>query len=238
MEILVTGGASGLGLAITNKLVTTLADAKIYVTYSASKTTAVALSQKYSNVEAIKVDFKKEDDVESLCNFLKQKNVDVIVNNALSGLNKNYFHKTEPLIFTESFKNNVLPVLKITQAFILNARKRKSGKIITVLSSAILNNPPLGMSVYLAEKNYLLAVHKSWAVENAAFNITSNCVSPGFMNTKLNEQTDSRIIDDLVLSHPLKKLLTINEVADSVIFLINASNQLNMQNIVINSSLL
>ena len=80
-------------------------------------------------------------------------------------------------------------------------------------------------------------MHRSWALENAAFNITSNCISPGFMATALNKDTDERIVEDMIAKHPLKKLLTTGEVAAVVLFLMDASGQVNGNNIIINSSL-
>lgn len=236
MEILITGGASGLGFALTEKIAQALPNSKIYFTYSNSKNNSDILTSKYPKTFGVKCDFGADDEVDNLCSFLKDRNIDIIINNALAKLERNYFHKTSEEFIMQSFNLNILPVLKITQAFIIKARKRKSGKIITILSSAITNLPPIGMSVYVAEKNYLLSMHKSWASENAAFNMTSNCISPGFMNTNLNSNTDSRIVDEMTSSHPLKKLLTVEEVADTVLFLVQATPQLNMQNIIINSS--
>ena len=46
------------------------------------------------------------------------------------------------------------------------------------------------LSIYIADKNYLLAIHRSWAIENAAFKITFNCVLPGFMLTPHNNATE------------------------------------------------
>ena len=236
-KILITGGASGLGAAITGRIAEKFPDAEICFTYNTSAEKAKAIEKEFSNCRAIQCDFKNREHIDALCDFIKNNNTDILINNAVTGIDKNHFHKTPQEYFSASFAANVIPVLSITQAFITNARKRKSGKIITVLSAAVHNSPPIGWSVYIAEKNYLLAMHRSWATENAAFNITSNCVSPGFMNTPLNADTDERIKEDMAATHPLKKLLTPEDVAATVVFLAGAGNQLNMQNIIINSSL-
>ena len=72
---------------------------------------------------------------------------------------------------------------------------------------------------------------KSWAAENVQFNIQSNAVSPEFMDTALNEGLDPRLKEAMVKHHPLKKLLTPADVADTVKFLIEAPAHLNGQNI-------
>jgi enoyl-[acyl-carrier-protein] reductase (NADH) len=54
------------------------------------------------------------------------------------------------------------------------------------------------------------------------------------MRTKLTENIDDRIIKAIEDLNPTKKLLTIEEVADTVYFLINCSQQVNGVNIVLN----
>lgn len=237
MNILITGGASGLGEAITTAAALANPTATVYFTYHTSQQNAIAIQDKYINTRAIECDFNNQADMDSLCLFIETNDIGILVNNAIAGLAQQYFHKIAKEEFTNGFAANVLPVIAITKSFIAKARKIKSGKIITILSSAIINTPPTGWSAYTAEKNYLLAMHKSWALENAAFNITSNCISPGFMATHLNHATDERIVEDLIAKHPLKKLLTTTEVADVVLFLISASSHVNGNNIIINASL-
>ena len=237
MNILITGGASGLGEAITTAAAVAFPQATVYFTYHSSGQNATAIQDKYSNTHALKCDFTNQQDMDTICSFIEKKGIDILVNNAIAGLSQQYFHKMEKKEFAEGFTNNVLPVMAITKSFIKTARKIKSGKIITILSSAIINTAPTGWSAYVAEKNYLLAMHRSWATENAAFNITSNCISPGFMATHLNNNTDDRIVEDMIAKHPLKKLVTPAEVAVVALFLINASSQVSGNNIIINSSL-
>jgi 3-oxoacyl-[acyl-carrier protein] reductase len=131
---------------------------------------------------------------------------------------------------------NVYPVVKLTQQFIADSRKRKSGKIITILSSGIINKPPLGWSEYIANKAYLHSMAKSWAVENVSFGITSNCVSPSFMQTNLTKQTDKRIVELMISDNPHKRLLTEVEVAEAVSFLVTASPHINGSNLIINAA--
>jgi 3-oxoacyl-[acyl-carrier protein] reductase len=233
MNVLITGGASGLGEAITRKLA---ADDSsfVYFTYSSSKDTALSIESKYKNTKAIYCDFKNQASFDSFLASVATIDVDVLINNAFTGFTKNHFHKLSSEYFLESFKHNVIPTIQLTQKIILGFRKRKFGKIITILSAAIINKPPIGWSEYVANKNYLLSLSKSWAIENSSFNITSNCISPSFMQTALNKDTDERIVDEMTNSHPLKRLLTIDEVGESVEWLMKSSQQINGVNLVIN----
>jgi len=98
----------------------------------------------------------------------------------------------------------------------------------------LVGNPPVGSSEYVAAKAYLASLSKSWAVENAY--ISSNCISPSFMKTQLTSDVDERLIQDMVNKHPLKRLVTVDEVAETVRFLVSASQQINGVNVVMNAA--
>lgn len=236
MGILITGGASGLGEAITKRMAVGFPQEKIYITYNRSGADAAKLSEIHPQIKGIHCDFSNEVELEKLCQFIGENGIDILIHNAFQGISIAHFHKVPQKDFTDGFRRNVLPVLLITQAFIAAARKRGSGKIITVLTSSRYGAPPFGYSNYVAEKSYLYAMHKSWVSENASFNITSNCISPGFMLTAINKETDERIVEGMISKHPLKKLLTIEETADMVFSIASASQQLNGQDIILDSS--
>ena len=235
MKILITGGASGLGLAITKKLAQEPSNV-IYFTYRSSEEKARLLEQEFPNTKAFHVDFNDADSIEAFLGKLVVLTPDVLINNAITGFTLNHFHKIEKSVFESSFRSNVYPVVRITQKFISESRKRKSGKIITILSSSIISKPPTGFSEYAANKAYLYSMAKSWASENAAFGITSNCISPSFMQTTLTSQIDSRLIENMVGDNPNKSLLKEEEVAEAVNYLVNATPQINGSNIIINAA--
>jgi hypothetical protein len=56
------------------------------------------------------------------------------------------------------------------------------------------------------------------------------------MQTKLTSDIDERIIDQIINNHPLKKILRTTEVAETVTFLVNSSQQINGIDLVINSA--
>lgn len=235
MNILITGGASGLGEAIT-KILAKEKGNNVYFTYSGSETSAKNIESVFNNTFSIKCDFKDSESVKSLTNTIEQFDLDCLINNAYTGnVINTYFHKINENIFSSEFRFNILPTILITQAAITHFRKKKRGKIITVLTSSLYNTPPIGSSSYVANKAYLASLVKSWATENAKFNITSNSVSPSFMQTKLTSFVDERIMEQMISNHPLKRLLTVEEVAETVFFLTNTSPQINSVDIILNS---
>lgn len=235
MNILVTGGASGLGEAITRNLAKDLNNT-VYFTYSSSEANAKKIESDFSNTFSLKCDFKNSSEVQLLVNKVDDLKLDLLINNAYSGTPiRTYFHKISPDTFSSEFMLNIMPTILITQSAISSFRKKKKGKIITILTSFLLNTPPLGSSSYVASKAYLGSLVKSWAAENSKFNITSNSISPSFMQTNLTLDVDERVIEQIVNEHPLKRILTVDEVAESVFFLTNATSQINGIDIILNA---
>ena len=236
MNILITGGSSGLGKAIVERL-SEQTEHQILFTFNRHEEEAARLVNKAtSRLESVKCDFGDLSEVEQLTGRISDFNPDVLVNNAYVGLPQGkHFHKTETDDFAESFQRNLIPTIRISKACIDVFRKKKFGKIINVLTAALLDLPPVGYAVYACNKAYLQQLSKSWNTEYSKSNITSNCVSPEFMLTNLSGEVDERVVAQLTERHPLHRLLTPDEVAETVLYLIHASQQLNGVNIPVNA---
>jgi len=224
MKILITGGSSGLGKAITEQL---SAGHEVFFTYYNTE-------DNIANTSSLYLDMTSTESIKKLSKWIETEQPEVLINNAITGLRQNHSHKLSGENHLESFSSNVAPVIDITNAFIVQARKRKSGKIINVLTSYLIGKPPIGLSQYTAQKAYLLSLNKSWASENIKFNVTSNAVSPSIMRTELTSDTDERIFENMIEGHPLKRLIEPKEVAECIEYMVNSSLFMNGQNIVMN----
>jgi NAD(P)-dependent dehydrogenase (short-subunit alcohol dehydrogenase family) len=236
MNILITGGASGLGEAITRKFAENSKN-NVYFTYCNSKQAASGIVNDFQNTFSTKCDFRDKNEVISLASKISEFDIDILINNAYDGeFLKTHFHKINIIDFEHDFSVNIVPTIILTQAAISYFRKKKAGKIITVLSAALIGVPPVGSAVYSAGKAYLAQLSKSWASENAKFGISSNTVSPAMMETKLTSVIDERMIEQIKETHPLKSLLNREEVAESIFYLANTSAYVNGTDIVINAA--
>ncbi len=189
MNILVTGGASGLGEALTRKLAGDDKNA-VFITYCRSEEKAEALKKEFSNVRIFHCDFSKKESVEALVAQMAAMDLDALINNAISGLDIVRFHEAKPEYFLERFQTNVLPVITLTGEAIRNFRTKGKGKIVTILTAMLDEKPPTGFSEYVASKAYLAALSRSWAAENGRWNIAVHSVSPAFMRTELTDKMD------------------------------------------------
>ena len=235
MNILITGGSSGLGKSIVEAAASDKSNT-VYFTYRSHKENADAICSQFDNAVAVHCDFTDSASLESFVNQIADFNLDVLVNNAYSGTTLGWhFHKTPVEDFASAFQNNVLPLISITQKSIETFRKKKSGKIITILTSALVGTPPMGYSVYSATKAYIAQLVKSWSKEYIKLGVTSNAVAPDFMQTALTEETNDFVKEQIKESNPLKTILTTEEVATVVLDLINSSSQLNGVTIPVNA---
>ncbi len=236
MNILITGGASGLGEVITRKLAEN-SSSFVNFTYCRSAESAKSIENEFNNTKAFYCDFA--DDV-SLADFaakIAAMDIDVLVNNAITGIIKKHFHKTEPIEYSRSFHDNTLPVIVITSEALKLFRKKRSGRIINVLSIYSLGVPPAGLSEYSANKAYILSLSNSWAAENNKLGIISNCISPDIMAAGLNKDTDERILQELAENSETGKLLTTIETAQAVEYLLTADAGINGRNIEVRSGM-
>jgi 3-oxoacyl-[acyl-carrier protein] reductase len=234
MKILVTGGTGGLGSAIVELLAGDPGN-QVYFSYRSAQDKAAQLMASFGNVEAIRCDFSDPDSLQSFLNTIDGIEINALVNNAAEKFIPVHAHKLTTEMVDSGFQHNVISSVAITNCLIKKFRTAKWGRIITILSSALVSNPATGWAGYIAEKNYLLSMSRSWATENIRFNITSNCISPSFMKTDFTSETDARIVDSMLAAHPLKRFLEPSEVAALVADLLRASPFLNGQHIVMNA---
>ncbi|MFZ0035569.1 MAG: SDR family oxidoreductase, partial [Sedimentisphaerales bacterium] len=95
MNVLVTGGASGLGQAITRKLAVESQIEKLYFTYNNSVDNARQVEADFNNTKGIKCDFTNIGQVEELVSQIPAMDLDVLINNAIVGITNKHFQKTD-----------------------------------------------------------------------------------------------------------------------------------------------
>ena len=235
MTILITGGSRGLGCALVEALAQDL-DNEILFTYCHHEEEAQVLVGRFKNVRALQVDFFNEENVKSFAEGLESEHIDVLINNAYAGNPQGiHFYKSDPDEFAKAFQANVMPFIRITQACLKGMRKQKFGKIVNIITSYVMDVPPTGFSVYTATKAYIRQLSKSISKEMGRFNITSNCILPDYMQTDFGKVEDFQL-EQMKDAHPLKALLQPQEVAQIVVSLLKASQQLNGAEIPINAA--
>src|SRR5690606_26839829 len=97
--------------------------------------------------------------------------------------------------------------------------EKKWGRVINIASRAHLGNP--GQTNYSAAKAGLIGFTRSLAFEQGKFNITSNAVAPGFVETDLIRSLDTydMLRANALARQPIQRLGSVEDIADIVSFL-------------------
>jgi NAD(P)-dependent dehydrogenase (short-subunit alcohol dehydrogenase family) len=235
---LVTGGATGIGLAITKSLVA--AGARVTIA-SRNSERVTAVAAELENVNGVTLDVTNPKDISAV--FEQAEPVDILVNNAGIAF-ATPFEKMSLEQWSDVMAVNLTGVFLCTQAVLASMRERNRGRIINIASTAGLKGAPY-ISAYAASKHGLIGMTRSLALELATTGITANCVCPGFTDTDMvadaitnitskTGRSDAEALAELVKHNPQRRLVTPEEVADTVLWLCqDSSRSITGQSIVI-----
>jgi 3-hydroxybutyrate dehydrogenase len=231
---LVTGAASGIGLAIGSDLARQgftvwLSDTRL----EAAESAAQELRGKGFKANAIKLDVSSEADIANALVSLEDAGgyVDVLINNA--GIQ----HVARLEDFPVDRWKLLTEILLIGPAMLSRAvlplmRRHNFGRIINVGSIHSLVASP-HKSAYVAAKHGLLGFSKVVALETADQNITINTLCPSYVKTALVEQqiasqakahgiSEEDVINKIMLEPmPKKSFIEMDELNGAVNYLIS-----------------
>jgi len=215
---IVTGASRGIGKAIAKKLA--LYGAKVAI-----------ISRKINDLEKVKNEINSNNIICFECDINNQNqfkhiaqkisdqwgNIDILVNNA--GITRDKLL----LRLTESDWDDVINTnlkgyyntIKIISRYML---KNRSGKIINI-SSVIGQIGNSGQSNYAASKAGVEGMTRALAVELGGKNININSIAPGYIETKMTDDLNQEILNNMKKNIPLNRLGTSEDVADLVCYL-------------------
>ena len=224
-NVLVTGGSRGIGKACVELFLK--AGANVAFTFNSAKEEADKIVSEYKKLSKVKnypvnlADLSEiENQVGSILNDFG--NIDVLVNNA--GIWKEAaIDKMTIEEWNEMISVNLTSTYYITKLLVPKMKEKHFGRIINISSTAGQRGEAFH-SHYAASKGGMISLTKSLAAELGEYNITVNCVAPGWVITDMTTGSlaETKIYNEVLGDIPLKKIAQPEEIAGPVLFL--ASN--------------
>jgi len=212
----VTGGASGIGFAIAQRLAASGAKVVIWdMDDKAGRTAAAELSG-----TAIVADVADRDSITSAVGQTLKvaPAIDILINNAgITGPNVNLWDY--PLdAWKQVLDVNLHGVFQCCRAVVPLMRERNYGRIVNIASVAGKDGNP-NASAYSASKAAVIALTKSLGKELADTAIRVNCVTPAAVRTPLFAQMTQAHIDYMLSKIPMGRFGEPQEIAALVAWL-------------------
>jgi 3-oxoacyl-[acyl-carrier protein] reductase len=218
---LVTGGSRGIGRACAMQLAKEGADVTISYTANeeAAKATVDAIQKAGGKANALRFDVADGEACKNAIDtVVKEKgNLHILVANAgisIDGLLLRF--KDED--FDKIMRTNVYGAFYLAKAASRPMMKAKWGRII-LMGSIVGQMGNSGQIPYAATKSALEGMAKSIAKEIASRNITTNVVSPGFIDTDMTKALPEQAKQAMLTAIPLGRMGLSEEIADAVTFL-------------------
>lgn len=185
MKALITGASSGIGKNMAYVLANKGID---LILVARNKDEMLKIKENVKvNVEVIELDLLKEKNVFKLYEMCKDRNIDILINNAGFGL-FGLFTETDLARELEMIDLNIKAYHILTKLFLKDFVEKDNGYILNVASSAGFMAGPR-LSTYYATKNYVLKLTMAINEElrQSGSNVVVSALCPGPVNTNFNK---------------------------------------------------
>jgi len=218
---LVTGGSRGIGRAIALEMASR--GASVAVNYQSSKASAELIAEEIRALGAecmlIQGNVSSSNEARKVVESVLEnwKRLDILVNNA--GITRDSsLRKMADDDWARVIDVNLNGTYYCTSAALPSMIENKFGRIINI-SSLIGQIGGFGQANYAASKGGITAFTKTLALEMARYNITANCIAPGFTGTEMVEAIPEDVLVKIRAKIPLGRLARPEEIAKAASFL-------------------
>ena len=217
----ITGGASGIGFAIAQRMLTSGGSVTLWDRDEAAMKTATtslgALSP--DAVRAVSVDVTNQASVQSAVQqTLKFGNIDILVNSAgITGPNVKLWDYSLA-DWEQVMAINLNGVFLCCREVVPHMRGLNYGRVVNIASVAGKDGNP-NASAYSASKAAVIALTKSLGKEMADTGVRVNCVTPAAVKTAMFDQMTPEHIAFMLSKIPMARFGTVEEIAAMVTWL-------------------
>ena len=224
---LVTGGSSGIGLAIAK----TLADAGSRVAITGRDQGRLNDAAKATGAHGIRADVGSEDDVKRTYRefFDKFGHLDILVNSAGFGVRRQLVDM-DLAKFDAIIRTNVTGTMLMSREAAKHFIERKRGNIVNLASTAALRGAPNG-TAYYASKFAVRGMSECWRAELRQHNVRVFIINPSEVLTNFATNAGFTQDDDNPtklqgedIAHAVKAALEMNDRGFTVELTVFATN--------------
>lgn len=217
-NVVITGGAQGIGFEITKTFLESGAHVSIWDFSAAGLDKAKAqLSQFENKVHFAQVDVTDRASCAKAVASLPWA-VDVLVNNAGITRDKS-FAKMNPEDWDAVISTNLTGLFNVTKGLFDKFNPSSQHKRIINISSVVGLYGNFGQTNYAAAKAGVIGMTKTWAKELGRKGWTSNAIAPGFIRTAMTEAMPKEAIDAMAAKVPVQRLGETSDIANACLFL-------------------
>jgi 2-hydroxycyclohexanecarboxyl-CoA dehydrogenase len=221
--VLVTGGASGIGMATVQAFAELGADVFVAdVNAARGEEAAAKVRGGGGKAQFVRCDVTDAGSIRACRDAVlgSRGRLDVLANVAGWGHIQPFVENDDAFI-DKVIALNLRGPIEMARAFFPSMIERKGGRIVNVASDAGRVGS-LGETVYSAAKGGVIAFSKSLAREGARHGVLVNCVCPGPTETPLLRSEPEKFLEAFLKVIPLRRFGKPSEVADAIVFLASA----------------
>lgn len=243
--VLVTGGARGLGAAITRAFLREGAD--VVINHRSSQEAAEQIADEHpGRALAVRADVRDAGQVRALCAAAAEhfgRPITTVVSSALvdfafTGDARSKADEITARELEAQFTGSVSAALNVVQAALPGMREAGWGRIITI-GTNLFQHPVVPYHDYTAAKAALLSLTRTLADDLGPEGITANMVSGGLLRTTdASAATPEPVFDAIAAGTPLRAVTTPEQLADAVLFFASPwSRGVTGQNLIVDGGL-
>src|SRR5262245_40970376 len=215
----VTGGATGIGKAVVDKLAASGAQVHVWDLKPADRR---------NGITSTTVDVTDRDQINRAINHLVEQGsqIDILVNDAGYLGKPNAFEAHDQTDWYRIIQVNLIGLMQVTQLVLPHMRRWGGGRIVNMASLAGKEGLPK-LAAYSAASAGVISFTKALGREIADTNIRVNCVAPGPIDTDMIRDLGSDAVKVMINDSPMKRLGTVEEVAHMVVWLCSDASNFN-----------